>query len=579
MGFRFSFAVSSYLLILATFCYASPALRLTNSTVGPVSIAVGGSASAPLIEAYNGGNGSLTLGAAQVSVPWVTVTVGAAAPCQTTTLASTCFPIQIKLNVTGLAASSTPYSGTVTITAPNAVDAPQPITVIAQVGGAVPSSVSVYVAPGGVQQVPFTTNTLLNYQTKTNDGNPWLSLNLQGTGSFRFVLPYYIQVAPRPSQTSGTYTGTITTSGSAFAGDNKAIGVTMNVTSQPIAQASPVNVVVAQGAAPLTYPCTGLLTVGNTGLAALTLQSPTVTGGSWLTATGYSGGAVLSFNPSGLSAGSYSANVSMASNAANGAVSVPVTMQVEATGNPYINYQGVLDNATFVPGDAVAPGDIVIAQGDQLSLESYTAGPAPPLANSVGGSSVLVNGEAAPLYYSCYGQLAFQMPTDVATGTALVTVQRSDGTTSNSASVTVAPRAPRILLIGGGPYGAIVNATDGSFPAPLGTFPGSNAHPAAADNVLTIYAIGMGPTNPAVATGAPAPSTGTLAQLTVTPTINFGGSIAPVFATPSFAGLSPTYAGLYQINVTIPPNTPTGVTALSVVFPDSTSNTVLIAIQ
>jgi uncharacterized protein (TIGR03437 family) len=124
-----------------------------------------------------------------------------------------------------------------------------------------------------------------------------------------------------------------------------------------------------------------------------------------------------------------------------------------------------------------------------------------------------------------------------------------------------------------------VNATDGSFPAPVGTFPGSNAHPATAGNVLTIYAIGMGPTNPAVATGAPAPSTGTLAQLTVTPTINFGGSIAPVFATPSFAGLSPTYAGLYQINVTIPPGTPRGVTVLSVVFPDSTSNTVLIAIQ
>ena len=160
------------------------------------------------------------------------------------------------------------------------------------------------------------------------------------------------------------------------------------------------------------------------------------------------------------------------------------------------------------------------------------------------------------------------MPTDVATGTALVTVQRSDGTTSNSASVTVAPRAPRILLIGGGPYGAIVNATDGSFPAPLGTFPGSNAHPAAADNVLTIYAIGMGPTNPAVATGAPAPSTGTLAQLTVTPTINFGGSIAPVFATPSFAGLSPTLCRTLSYQCDDSTQYACRVTALSVVFPD-----------
>jgi uncharacterized protein (TIGR03437 family) len=578
--FRCLFAASSILLAFAALGHAAPALRLTNSTVGPVSIAVGGSVSAPLLEAYNGGDGNLTVGTPQISVSWVTATVGAAAPCQTTTLASTCFPIQLHLNVAGLAASSTPYSGSVTITAPGAVDAPQNIAVLAQVGGAVPSNVSVYVAPGAVQQVPFTTNSLLNSQTKTNDGNSWLSLDLDGTGSFRFVLPYYIQVAPQPSQTSGTYTGTITTSGSNFSGDNKTVAVTMNVTSQPIAQASPpANVLLAQGAAPLTYPCTPLLTVGNAGIAALTLQSPAVTGGSWLTATGYAGGAVLSYNPSGLAPGSYSANVTIASNAANGAVSVPVTMQVEATGSPYINYQGVLDNATFVPGDSVAPGDIVIAQGDQLSLQGYTAGQAPPLANTVGGAGVLVNGEAAPLYYSCYGQLAFQMPTDTATGTALVTVQRSDGSTSNTASVTVAPRAPKILLIGGGPYGAIVNATDGSFPAPVGTFPGSNAHPATAGDVLTIYAIGMGPTNPPVATGAPAPSSAPLAQLTVTPTINFGGSIAPVFATPSFAGLSPTYAGLYQINVTIPPNTSKGVTALSIVFPDSTSNTVQIALQ
>jgi uncharacterized protein (TIGR03437 family) len=578
LAFRCSFVVTTS-LAFATFCHAAPALRLTNSTVGPVSIAVGGSVAAPLIEAYNGGNGTLTLGTPQISVPWVTATVGAAAPCTTTTLAATCFPIQLHLNATGLAASATPYSGTVTITAPNAVDAPQIIAVVAQVGGAVPSSVSVYVAPGSTLQVPFTTNNYISYQSKTNDGNPWLSLALQGAGSFRFVLPYYIQIAPQPSQTSGTYSGTVTTSGSSFPGDNKTIPVTMNVTSQPIAQASPVNVVVAQGAAPLTYPCTPLLSVANSGVTALTLQSPVVSGGSWLTATGYPAGAVLSFNPSGLAAGSYSANVTMASNAANGAVSVPVTMQVEATGPPYINYQGVLDNATFVPGDSVSPGDIVIAQGDQLSLQSYTAGPAPPLANSVGGASVSVNGEAAPLYYSCYGQLAFQMPTDVATGTALVIVQRSDGTTSNTVSVTVAPRAPKILLIGGGPYGAIVNATDGSYPAPVGTFPGSNAHPAAAGNVLTIYAIGMGPTNPAVATGAPAPSTGTLAQLTATPLVNFGGNISPVYATPSFAGLSPTYAGLYQINVTVPPGAPKGVTAISLDFPDSTSNTVLIALQ
>jgi uncharacterized protein (TIGR03437 family) len=539
-----------------------------------VSIAAGGSVSAPLIEAYNGGDGSLTLGAVQISVPWVTATVGAAAPCQTTTLASTCFPIQLKLNGAGLAASSTPYSGTVTITAPNAVDAPQPITVIAQVGGAVPSNVSVYVAPGGVQQVLFTTNSMLSYQTKTNDGNPWLSFNLQGTGSFRFVLPYYIQVAPQPSQTSGTYTGTVTTSGSTFAGDNKTIGVTMNVTSQPIAQASAsqVDLTLAQGAQPETLS----LALTNAGLGTLSVQGVS-SAGQGLSATAISGGAELTFNPGSLAPGNYAGTVTFASNAVNGPVAVPVNFTVEANGPPYIPFQGVVDDAIFEAGDPVAPGDIVALFGDQLSLNAPGLGQAPPVGTEIGTTQVLIDGQPAPLFYASYGQINLQVPVNTAVGTATVQVMR-DGLTSNTVSLAIASRAPRILLIGGGPYGAIVNNTDGSYPAPAGTFPGSNAHPATAGDTLVIYCIGMGPASPAVATGA-IPTPGSLANLTVTPTINFGGSIAPVFATPFFAGLTPAYAGLYQINVTIPPNTPTGVTALSVVFPDSTSNTVLIAIQ
>jgi hypothetical protein len=50
-----------------------------------------------------------------------------------------------------MAASTTPYTDIVTITAPNTIDAPQTITVTMAVGGTVPSSVNVYVAPGTEQ--------------------------------------------------------------------------------------------------------------------------------------------------------------------------------------------------------------------------------------------------------------------------------------------------------------------------------------------------------------------------------------------------------------------------------------------
>src|SRR5207245_992687 len=124
----------------------------------------------------------------------------------------------------------------------------------------------------------------------------------------------------------------------------------------------------------------------------------------------------------------------ISSNAANGTITVPVELTVLAKGSPTINYQGVVDNGTFGAGDTVARGDVMVVLGDQLSFSPLTVGPAPPLAATVGGASETVNGKQAPMYYSSYGQLAFQMPYEVSNGTAVVQVQR-DGASSNSVSV------------------------------------------------------------------------------------------------------------------------------------------------
>ena len=61
--------------------------------------------------------------------------------------------------------------------------------------------------------------------------------------------------------------------------------------------------------------------------------------------------------------------------------------------------------------------------------------------------------------------------------------------------------------------------------------------------------------------------------------VAFGGGIGGATATPLFAGLSPTYAGLYQVNVTIPDGAPKGNVYVSLVFGGSSSNSVLILIQ
>jgi uncharacterized protein (TIGR03437 family) len=374
---------------------------------------------------------------------------------------------------------------------------------------------------------------------------------------------------------SGTYSGTLTTVGSTFPADNKSIPVTMRVTTQPIAQASSshVQVRLAQGAPPLTTA----VSLTNLGQGTLTLQGALANGITGLTATTAGNAAVLTFDVGTLSPGTYSGTVTLTSNAANVLAPIPVDFTVVAKGAPVINYQGVVDNGTFTAGDTVARGDVMVVLGEQLSFAPLTVGKAPPLDTQVGGASVTVNGRPAPMYYSSYGQLAFQLPYEINNGTAVVQVQR-DGLTSNQVSVQVADRAPRLLLIGVGTYGAIQNQ-DQSIPMPVGSFPGVNTHPAKAGDALTIYAIGLGPTTPAVVSGQPAPTSAPFAPLTSTATVNFGAGPGGMVVIPFYAGLTPTFAGLYQINVVVPEGLPKGAINLTVNFSDTVSNAVQIYTQ
>ena len=186
--------------------HAAPRLRLVSSTVGPVSIAQGASGGASqtqTVEAYNDADGSLNLKLAS-SVSWIVATAGAQRNCSSRP--GVCIPLQFALNTSGLAAGIS--TGIVTVSDPNAVDAPQTITVTVQIGGGVPSSVDVYVAPGGVRDLFFSTNSQIGNIAKTSDGGAWLLLALDGSGSFRFSYPYRVHVAPAAGMGQGTYSAT-----------------------------------------------------------------------------------------------------------------------------------------------------------------------------------------------------------------------------------------------------------------------------------------------------------------------------------------------------------------------------------
>jgi uncharacterized protein (TIGR03437 family) len=231
-----------------------------------------------------------------------------------------------------------------------------------------------------------------------------------------------------------------------------------------------------------------------------------------------------------------------------------VTLEVDPVGPPIVNYQGALDNATFTTTGS--PGDVMIVKGQQLSMQAPQMAAGTPLPTTLGGASVLVNGVATPLFYSSSGQIAFQARADTYLGTALVQVIR-DGQAGNTVSVNIAQYAPGIVVVTDAAYN-VVDAT----------------HPAHAGETLVFWALGLGPTNPAVADGEAAPASPP-ATVTVPVTVQFG----PVTATPSFVGLSPGSVGLYQVVATVPAGAAGNVPASLQVPGGRLSNSVTIGVQ
>ena len=541
---------------LAGTAYANPKLRLSNAAIGPLSIAVGANGPQQFVEAFNVGDGTLNL-AITASAAWLAPAVGVPAAC--TTREGVCLPITIGLQTAGLPQGV--RTGTVTVSDPNAFDAPQTITVTIQMGGGVPNRADLFVAPNGAtEELAFETNSELQTDVTTQTGGTWLSLTLQGSGSFRFVFPYRIRVRHPAGLAEGTYNGSVNVTGSGFPPDIKNVPVTMRVTSQPIAVVAPERLAtrVAQDSVhPELY-----VGVGNRGLGALNVTGAQATagGGDWLSAEKLEGSNIVkaTINTSNLAPGMHEGTVAIASNAVNGPLEVPVSVEVVPQSPPIAAFEGVVNNATFERGDAIGQGGIAAVFGEQLSYAGPQTGTELPLVTELGSAKVYVNGVAAPLYYTSYSQINLQIPYETPAGEALVTIMR-DGQAGNVATLQVASRAPRLLRLNIGDYGIIVNP-DGSFPVSTATAAlwGINGRPARPGEALVIYAIGLGQTSPPVASGAPAPLD-PLARIVPAPAVYFGaGLLGGVPAAPLFVGLTPNFVGLYQINVIVPGNAPKG---------------------
>src|SRR5579872_3602912 len=533
---------------------AAPQLRLTQTAVGLTIVTPGQDGPTQSVDAGNIGDGTLNL-TVTASVPWIAPTLGQPHNCS---FSDSCVPILIGLQTASLGNGS--YTGTVTVSDPNAIDSPQTITVTISIGTSVPDNLEFFVQPGGSATSPtFYTAT----QGFAGASDSWLSITVAALGSFQFNVPYQVTVTPTPDMGEGDYNGTVSLGGSALPDDNKTIQVLMHVTTQPIAQASPTSLafLVAQGG----LPQTGNIYFGNGGQGTLALNGTTTPGDAWLSAQINGNQVTVTADPSGLSPGVYKSSVTVNSNAANANVTIPVQFTVEPPGPPTIFFGSAVNILT---GDTpLAQGDLVAITGDQLSAGAPTDAQGFPIATQLNDTQVLVNGQPAPVLHTSANYAVIQIPYGAGVGQGVLQAI-TNGQPGNMISINIVPDAPRI--------GQLQDATS------LQTV-GDPMTPVAAGQTLILNGIVFVQTNPPATEGAAASTDPTQLQSVPLPQVCFG------FATPfssntcvtaTSAVLTPGNAGWYQITFTVPSGLQSGIMEpVYVQTSDATTNTIYVSLQ
>jgi minor extracellular serine protease Vpr len=122
---------------------------------------------------------------------------------------------------------------------------------------------------------------------------------------------------------------------------------------------------------------------------------------------------------------------------------------------------------------------------------------------------------------------------------------------------------------------ALFEASPGAAAALDGNFRLITAsNPARRGQVVQLFANGLGPVNNQPATGDPAPAS-PLATTKSIAVVSIGGQPAQVL----FSGLAPGFAGLYQVNVTVPPSVATGSQPVTIMIGGRTSKASGIVVQ
>jgi uncharacterized protein (TIGR03437 family) len=209
---------------------------------------------------------------------------------------------------------------------------------------------------------------------------------------------------------------------------------------------------------------------------------------------------------------------------------------------------GVLDAASLLPGP-LAAGQLIVISGNGLGPEEQADyevvdGGVPA---SLAGTQVLVDGIPAPLLSVSASQVNAVTPFAMAAAleAKLQVVYR--GVRGNLVSLQVAPAVPGLFTLDTSGKGqAFVLNDDDS--------PNSAANPAGRGSIVALHATGLGETDPQVADGAIATSSGA-----IKPRIAIRASVGGLDAQVVEVGAVPgVVVGYFRIRVRIPQDAPAG---------------------
>ena len=216
---------------------------------------------------------------------------------------------------------------------------------------------------------------------------------------------------------------------------------------------------------------------------------------------------------------------------------------------PIVSPGGTVSAASYGAPNGISPGEMIAIFGQNLAPAVVSASSL-PLPRQLGTTSIVIGGQSVPLLFTSSGQVNGVLPFDLPPDTPYSVVATVGMRISVPAPITTTQTNPAVFSsngMGTGQAHAYRATSSGAL------ILADAAHPALAGDVLVILTTGFGAVNFMLDPGSAAP-TDRLVYTNESVTATVGGLNALV----QFAGLAPGYTGLYQINLTVPPGTPSG---------------------